>query len=120
MSNQRELSRVDLTQGTSDMLILRTLLFGPAYGHAIAHAIEHGSEDVLQVEHGSLYPALHRLVRQGLIAPKEGVSENNRRAKFYNLTAKGRKHLSAENSKWARLTEAISRIMHPLGEEGQP
>jgi PadR family transcriptional regulator PadR len=119
MSTQRELSRVELLQGTLDMLILRTLLFGPAHGHAIAHAIEHGSEDVLQVEHGSLYPALHRLVRQGIISAKEGVSENHRRAKFYSLTAKGRKHLTAENSKWARLTEAISRIMHPLGEEGQ-
>src|SRR5262245_33679830 len=120
MSTQKELSRVELLQGTLDMLMLRTLLFGPAHGHAIAHASQHGPEDVLQQEHGSLYPALHRLVRQGLIAAKEEVSENNRRAKFYNLTARGRKQLTAENSKWARLTQAISRIMHPLGEEGQP
>src|SRR6266849_3833979 len=117
MSTQRD--KIELLQGTLDMLILRTLLFGPAHGHAVAHAIERGSEEVLQVEHGSLYPALHRLVKQGLISAKEGVSENNRRAKFYSLTAKGRKQLTAENSKWARLTQAISRIMHPLGEEGQ-
>jgi transcriptional regulator len=112
-------NRIDLLQGTLDMLILRTLLFGPAHGHAIAHAIERGSDEVLQVEHGSLYPALHRLVRQGLISAKEGTSENNRKAKFYNLTAKGRKHLTAENSKWDRLTQAIARIMRPA-EEGQP
>jgi len=95
------------------MLILRTLLFGPAHGHAIAHAIERGSEDVLQVEHGSLYPALHRLVRQGLLSAKDGISENNRKARFYSLTAKGRKHLLSESSKWDRLTHAISRIMRP-------
>ena len=109
--------KVELLQGTLDMLILRTLLFGPTHGHAIAHAIERGSEEVLQVEHGSLYPALHRLVKQGLIAAKSGVSENNRRAKYYSLTAKGRKHLTAENSKWERLTQAIARIMHPAEEE---
>lgn len=101
------------------MLILRTLLFGPTHGHAIAHAIEHGSEDVLQVEHGSLYPALHRLVKQGLISAREGTSENNRRAKYYNLTAKGHKKLVAENSKWERLTQAIARIMRPVGEESR-
>jgi PadR family transcriptional regulator PadR len=105
--------RVEFLQGTLDMLILRTLLFGPAHGHAIAHAIERGSEDVLQVEHGSLYPALHRLVRQGLLSTKDGLSENNRKAKFYNLTAKGRKHLLSEASKWDRLTVAIGRIMRP-------
>jgi PadR family transcriptional regulator PadR len=119
MSTQREQDKIDLLQGTLDMLILRTLLFGAAHGHAIAHAIEHGSEDVLQVEHGSLYPALHRLVKQGWISAKAGVSENNRRAKYYSLTAKGRKKLTAENSKWERLTQAIGRIMRPLGEESQ-
>src|SRR5258706_16339387 len=108
MSTQREMSRVELLQGTLDMLILRTLLFGPAHGHAIAHAIEHGSEDVLQVEHGSLYPALHRLVRQGLIAAKEGVSQNNRRAEVYNLPAQGRKRPQHEKSKWARRPRPIS------------
>src|SRR6266498_3214812 len=103
MSTGDDKNKIDLLQGTLDMLILRTLLFGPEHGHAIAHAIERGSEEVLQVEHGSLYPALHRLVKQGLISAKEGTSENNRRAKYYSLTAKGRKKLTAENSKWERL-----------------
>ncbi|HUJ24225.1 MAG TPA: PadR family transcriptional regulator [Bryobacteraceae bacterium] len=120
MSTQSEPNKLELLQGTLDMLILRTLLFGPAHGHAIAHAIERGSDDVLQVEHGSLYPALHRLVKQGLVAAKEGVSENNRRAKYYSLTARGRKKLHAESSKWERFTQAIARIMRPAGEEGQP
>jgi PadR family transcriptional regulator PadR len=105
--------RVDLLQGTLDMLILRTLLFGPAHGYAIAHAIERQSEEVLQIEHGSLYPALHRLVRQGLLSAKEGASENNRKAKFYSLTAKGRRHLTSEATKWDRMTQAIGRIMRP-------
>ncbi len=119
MSTGREMNKVELLQGTLDMLILRTLLFGPAHGHAIAHAIESGSDDVLQVEHGSLYPALHRLVKQGLISAKAGLSENNRQAKFYSLTARGRKHLHAENSKWEILTQAIARIMHPAEEESR-
>jgi transcriptional regulator len=109
--------RIDLLQGTLDMLILRTLLFGPAHGHTIAHAIEKGSDEVLQVEHGSLYPALHRLVRQGLLTAKEGISENNRKAKYYSLTAKGRKKLTAEASKWDRLTRAIAGIMRPAEAE---
>ncbi len=107
-----------MLQGTLDMLILRTLLLGPAHGHAVAHAIERRSDDVLQVEHGSLYPALHRLVKQGLIAAREGTSENNRRAKYYSLTAKGRKKLAAEATKWERLTQAIAGIMRPAEEEG--
>jgi PadR family transcriptional regulator PadR len=119
MSTGREINKVELLQGTLDMLVLRTLLFGPAHGHAIAHAIERASNDVLQVEHGSLYPALHRLVKQGLISAKAGVSENNRQAKFYSLTPRGRKHLHTENSKWERLTQAIARIMLPLEKEGQ-
>lgn len=119
MSTDTGANKIDLLQGTLDMLILRTLLFGPAHGHAIAHAIERGSEDVLQVEHGSLYPALHRLVKQGLISAKEGTSENNRRAKYYSLTAKGRTKLTAENSKWERFTQAIARIMRPVEEESQ-
>jgi PadR family transcriptional regulator, regulatory protein PadR len=118
MGNEQD--RIDLLQGTLDMLILRTLLLGPAHGHTIAHAIERGSEEVLQVEHGSLYPALHRLVRQGWLSAKDGLSENNRKAKFYSLTAKGRKQLVAESSKWDRLTQAIGRIMRPIEEEGQP
>jgi PadR family transcriptional regulator, regulatory protein PadR len=109
--------RIDLLQGTLDMLILRTLLFGPAHGHAVAHAIERTSEDVLQVEHGSLYPALHRLVRQGFLSAKDGLSENNRKARYYSLTAKGRKRLYAEASKWERLARAIGRIMQPLEEK---
>jgi transcriptional regulator len=113
MSTGPQQNRIDLLQGTLDMLILRTLLFGPAHGHSIAHAIEHASEEVLQVEHGSLYPALHRLVRQGLLAAKDGISENNRKAKYYSLTAKGRRHLTAESSTWDRLTQAIGRIMQP-------
>jgi len=112
--------RIDLLQGTLDMLILRTLLFGPAHGHTIAHVIEKNSSEVLQVEHGSLYPALHRLVRQGLIAAKDGLSENNRKAKFYSLTAKGRKKLTAEASKWERFTRAVAGIMNPAGGESQP
>ncbi len=119
MSTRDFKNRIELLQGTLDMLILRTLLFGPAHGHAIAHAIERGSDDVLQVEHGSLYPALHRLVKQGLIAAREGTSENNRRAKYYSLTAQGRKKLAAETSKWERLTQAIAGILRPAEEEGQ-
>jgi transcriptional regulator len=119
MSTEDFNQRIELLQGTLDMLILRTLLFGPAHGHAIAHAIERGSDEVLQVEHGSLYPALHRLVKQGLISAKEGTSENNRRAKYYSLTAKGRRKLTAEHSKWERFTQAIARIMRPAEEEGQ-
>jgi transcriptional regulator len=118
--NRDECGKLELLQGTLDMLILRTLLFGPAHGHAIAHAIERGSEDVLQIEHGSLYPALHRLVRHGFIAAKDGLSENNRKAKYYSLTTKGRKHLTAENSKWERLAQAIARIMRPSEDEAQP
>jgi len=120
MSTGSQNDKVELLQGTLDMLILRTLLFGPAHGHAIAHAIERGSEDVLQIEHGSLYPALHRLVKQGLLSAKSGVSENNRRARYYSLTAKGRRRLTAENSKWERLTQAIARIMQPVREEAKP
>lgn len=110
-------NRIDLLQGTLDMLILRTLVFGPAHGHTIAHAIAKGSDEILQVEHGSLYPALHRLVKQGLILSKDGLSENNRKAKFYSLTAKGRRHLTDEESKWERLTRAISGIMKPARQE---
>src|SRR5262245_21753167 len=109
--------RIDLLQGTLDMLILRTLLFGPAHGHTIAHAIEKGSDEVLQVEHGSLYLSLHRLVGQGFLTAKEGVSENNRKAKYYSLTAKGRKKLTAEASKWERLTRAVAGVMRPAEEE---
>jgi transcriptional regulator len=104
-------------QGTLDLLILQTLAFGKAHGHAIARTIERRSEEVLQVGHGSLYPALQRLVKSGLIAAEDGMSENNRKARFYKLTVKGRKQLSAESSKWERLTSAIARVLAPAVEE---
>jgi transcriptional regulator len=109
--------RLELLQGTLDLLILRTLRLGPAHGHAIAKAIEHGSNDVLQVEQGSLYPALHRLIKRGWVAFDEGTSENNRRAKFYRLTAKGRKQLDLETNRWDTLAHAIARILRPAGQE---
>jgi PadR family transcriptional regulator PadR len=108
---------IDMLQGTLNMLILRTLLFGPTHGHAIAKSIELTSQDVLRVDHGSLYPALQRLERRGLITAKWGASENNRRAKYYRLTAAGRKQLMSETSKWERLSEAIARILNPNREE---
>ena len=101
------------------MLILRTLLRGAAHGHAIAKAIEFNSDDELQVEQGSLYPALHRLIKRGWIAMEEGTSENNRRAKFYRLTAKGRRQLVTETSKWDKLAGAIARILRPAEQEGK-
>jgi PadR family transcriptional regulator, regulatory protein PadR len=118
MSTHNEKERVEFLQGTLDMLVLRTLILGPAHGHAIAHAIERNSDDVLQVEQGSLYPALHRLIRRGWIQAEEGLSENNRRAKFYRLTAKGRKQLAIENTRWEKFAGAIARIMRPAPQEG--
>jgi PadR family transcriptional regulator, regulatory protein PadR len=109
--------RVELLQGTLDLLILRTLRLGPAHGHAIVKAIERSSDDVLQVEQGSLYPALHRLIKRGWITFDEGTSENNRRAKFYHLTAKGRRQLQIETGKWDRLTRAIARVLRPAAQE---
>jgi PadR family transcriptional regulator PadR len=120
MSTRRDSSRIELLQGTLDLLILRTLLIAPVHGHAIAKSIERNSEDVLQVEQGSLYPALHRLIKRGWISAEEGVSENNRRAKFYRLTAKGRKQLTVETTKWERLGRAIAGILRPAGHEGKP
>jgi PadR family transcriptional regulator PadR len=107
-------TRTELLQGTLDLLILRTLLPGRAHGHAIAKAIERNSDDVLQVEQGSLYPALHRLIKRGWISAEEGTSENNRRAKFYRLTLKGRKQLVVETTKWDTLAHAIARILRPV------
>src|SRR6185312_2252630 len=103
MSTKRDRERIELLQGTLDLLILRTLRLGPAHGHAIVKAIENGSDDVLRIEQGSLYPALHRLIKRGWIAFENGASENNRRAKFYRLTPKGRKQLAIETSKWEKL-----------------
>src|SRR5207302_9996986 len=100
MTTKEETKRIELLQGTLDLLILRTLMLGPAHGHAIAKAIEFRSDNVLQVEQGSLYPALHRLIKRGWISVENGTSENNRRAKFYRLTRKGRRQLERETSKW--------------------
>ena len=113
MSTKEELKRIELLQGTLDLLILRTLLLGPRHGHAIAKAIEFNSDEVLQVEQGSLYPALHRLIKRRWINVEEGTSENNRRAKFYRLTRKGRQQLELETRKWDKLTAAIARILRP-------
>jgi PadR family transcriptional regulator PadR len=109
---------VDLLQGTLDLLILRTLLFGPRHGHAISKSIEQTSGDVLRVDHGSLYPALQRLERRGWINADWGTSENNRRARYYRLTPAGRKQLLAETTKWERLTGAVARILQLKREEG--
>jgi PadR family transcriptional regulator, regulatory protein PadR len=117
MSTKADRDRIELLQGTLDLLILRTLRLGPAHGHAIAKAIEHGSDAVLQVEQGSLYPALHRLIRRGWITFEDGTSENNRRAKYYRLTAKGRKQLELETSRWETLARAIARILRPTAQE---
>jgi PadR family transcriptional regulator, regulatory protein PadR len=120
MSTKDQQDRIELLQGTLDLLILRTLSLGPMHGHAIAKAIQFRSDEVLQVEQGSLYPALHRLIRRGWISVEEGTSENNRKAKFYRLTAKGRRQLAVETSKWDKLAAAIARILRPAGQEGEP
>ncbi|MCU1261599.1 MAG: transcriptional regulator, PadR family [Bryobacterales bacterium] len=106
----------EMLQGTLDMLVLQTLLLGPAHGHTVAHAIERGSGDILQVEHGSLYPALHRLEDRGWIASFWGASENNRKAKYYKLTPSGRRQLAAETSRWEQLVRGIGRILRPAVE----
>jgi len=119
MSTKEQRERIELLQGTLDLLILRTLLRGPVHGHAIAKTIEFKSDDVLQVEQGSLYPALHRLIKRGWISFEDGTSENNRRAKFYQLTAKGRRQLTVETSKWDKLAGAIAQILRPAEQEGE-
>ena len=119
MSTKEQRQRIELLQGTLDLLILRTLILGAAHGHAIAKAIEFKSDEVLQVEQGSLYPALHRLIKRGWISAEEGTSENNRRAKYYRLTAKGRRQLVLETSKWDKLAGAIARILRPSQQEGE-
>ena len=108
---KKEEAKLDLPQGTLDMMVMRTLLSGKANGYEIAKAIERSSEDVLEVDHGSLYPALYRLEKNGLIAGKWDVSSTNRRARFYRLTAAGRKRLIVEHSRWEQMAEAISRVM---------
>ncbi len=110
--------RIELLQGTLDMLILRTLLFGPAHGHEIAKHIQRTTDQVLQVEHGSLYPALHRLERKGWLVSKwEMAKDRNREFKYYRLTPAGKKQLAVEESKWKQLAGAIARVMWPA-EEG--
>jgi transcriptional regulator len=109
----RSASRIDLIQGTLDLLILRTLLVGPSHGHAIAKHIRAMSDDVLHVETGSLYPALHRLEEQGLIAAEWDLSDKGKRARFYQLTKSGRKQLTSEQSKWEQLSTAMARVLRP-------
>ena len=111
MSTQRGRERLELLQGTLDLLILRTLIFGAEHGQGIARAIQQTSDKELLVEHGALYPALQRLEERGWISAKWGTSTNNRKARFYSLTAAGRKQLVKETTKWNRLTAAIARIL---------
>src|ERR1700683_5575376 len=111
MSTQEARERLELLQGTLDLLILRTLLFGPEHGQGIARAIQQTSEDELLVEHGALYPALQRLESRGWIAAEGGRPPNNRRARFYSLTKAGRKHRVHETSQWRRLAAAIGRVI---------
>ncbi len=105
--------KLELLQGTLDMMVLRTLSAGPANGYEIARAIERLSDDVLAVDHGSLYPALQRLEKSGVISGKWEISSTNRRARFYRLTAAGRKRLTLERSKWEQMASAIARVMRP-------
>jgi transcriptional regulator len=112
------MSRLDLIQGTLDMLILQTLLWGARHGYGIGQAIRSGSSDVLQVETGSLYPALHRLERQGWVKSEWRESENKQRAKYYSLTPAGRKHLAAEQDRWNQVSAAIAALMKPRVSEG--
>ena len=111
MKKERYRNRIELLQGTLDMLILQTLRWGPHHGYGIAQVIRSGSSDVLQVETGSLYPALHRLERQGWVKAEWSQTENKQRAKFYSLTAAGRKQLAAEQSRWDQMSAAIASLM---------
>jgi transcriptional regulator len=113
MPTDSKANQIELLQGTLDMLILRTLQWGPQHGHGVGQAIRHSSADLLKIERGSLYPALHRLEAQGLIASQWKASEMNRRAKYYRLTVAGKKRLLAEQSKWNLLVKTISRVMRP-------
>ena len=114
MSTKEESERIALLQGTLDLLILRTLLLGPLHGHDIVKAIARSSDEVLKVEQGSLYPALHRLIKRGWITFDRGTSENNRQAKFYRLTPKGKKQLTVETTKWEKLVRAVTSILRPV------
>src|SRR6058998_3991493 len=117
MSTREQKRRLELLQGTLDLLILRTLIFGPQHGQGIARAIQQTSEEELLVEHGALYPALQRLEERRWISAKWGTSANNRKARFYSLTTAGRKQLVKETTKWKRLATAIGRILGPETEE---
>ena len=108
--------RIDLLQGTLELLVLQVLQWGPRHGHGIGQAIRERSQDVLQVEHGSLYPALHRLERKGWLASEWKISEANRRARYYRLTPKGRRQLAEEQSRWKQLVRAVARTMKPIEE----
>ena len=120
MTRQPSEDRIELVYGSLDMLILRTLLWGATHGHGIAKSIERQSEATLKVEHGSLYPALHRLQEKGWISAQWGVSDNKQRAKYYRLTATGRRQLTAETSRWERFVRAVSGVLQPAEpEEGQ-
>lgn len=106
-------NRIELVQGTLDMLILRTLQWGPQHGHGVSLAIRASSDDVLRVDHGSLYPALHRLQKQGWISAEWKLTENRQRAKYYRLTPAGKQQLASEQSRWEQTVAAIARVMRP-------
>ncbi len=118
MTRQPSEDRLELVYGSLDMLILRTLQWGPTHGHGIAKSIERLSEESLKVEHGSLYPALQRLQQEGWITAEWGVSKNNQRAKYYRLTASGRRQLTAETSRWERYVRAITGVLRPADTGG--
>jgi len=117
---ERYQNRIELLQGTLDMLVLQTLQWGPQHGYGISQSIRGRSGDVLQVETGSLYPALHRLEKQGLLASQWKQTGSNQRARYYRLTAAGKKQLLSEQARWAQMVNAIAGILNPAPEEGQP
>src|SRR5579875_180965 len=117
MPKKREDDRIELVYGTLDMLVLRILAWGTTHGHGIAKSIERMSDDALRVEHGSLYPALQRLLQEGWIQASWGISENNQRAKFYRLTAAGKRKLTDETSRWDRFAAAVTGVLRPVESE---
>ena len=119
VKESRYRDRIELLQGTLDLLVLQTLQWGPQHGYGISQAIKTNSGDVLRVDTGSLYPALHRLERQGWVASEWKVSDNNQSVKVYRLTAAGKKQLASERSRWEQLSEAIARALDPQGQEGE-